>query len=162
MNCRNCSYVNANDAKFCSNCGQQIVDQVYYSYADKVVQVNQLYLPPIGPVEAIKMVLTGYFIFNRRSTRAEFWWFQLFYIVAVLVSAILDGLIFEELGLFYGISLLGLFIPSCAVSARRLHDAKISGWLTIMFCVPFLNLGLIVMWLLPSHPSPTEFDYHSL
>lgn len=62
---------------------------------------------------------------------------------SVPVLAIIFGLI---LGL-YGLATL---IPSLALSARRLHDLNMSGWLLLLSFVPFVNsiVGIVFFVLL--------------
>jgi len=100
-------------------------------------------LSPIG--WAIRP-LKNYAKFSGRASRAEFWWFFLFVMVAYagalfalgasLATFIRSapaqslsmnggvGLAFGFIGLFW----TGLFIPMLAVQVRRLHDTNRSGW----------------------------------
>jgi len=54
---------------------------------------------------------------------------------------------------------LATFIPSLALTVRRLHDGNFSGWLVLLALVPFLGaLALLVMTILPSNPAGQRFD----
>jgi len=80
--------------------------------------------------------------FSGRASRAEYWWFLLFYmgvvlgVILLLVGAIvLDSLSnptfyawIPPLSIVVGLVYLLLFIPFAAVTVRRFHDMNISGW----------------------------------
>lgn len=116
-----------------------------------------------------------YFEFSGRSRRKEFWMFQL---LQVLVSFVLFAIMFsgggaqflagvenENLdatvmgvpmmigGILAILWFLAAFIPSLAVTIRRLHDRNLSGWwyggLLIASFIPILNIfagiGMLVM-----------------
>jgi uncharacterized membrane protein YhaH (DUF805 family) len=86
--------------------------------------------------------------FSGRSTRAEFWWFQLLILFWPFVTAIfaalgiltgsrrIAGLL---LALSYPIMFLAFTLPSIAVSVRRMHDVGKSGWFNL---VPFYSFYL--------------------
>jgi uncharacterized membrane protein YhaH (DUF805 family) len=84
--------------------------------------------------EAVSTCFTKYFTFSGRASRSEYWFFALL------------GFI---IGLIPGLNLLGLvlFIPSLAVTVRRLHDTDRSGWwlvgplLVLLPLLFFLGLG---------------------
>ena len=93
----------------------------------------------MGFIEAVKTVLGKYATFSGRARRAEFWWFFLFVVIAEMITALIDSLLWTPVidpttnvmtqpqwitGLF---SLLVL-LPTLAVAARRLHDINRSGW----------------------------------
>ena len=46
---------------------------------------------------------------------------------------------------------LALLVPSLAVGCRRLHDSGKSGWLQLIFLIPFVGwIIMIVLFVLPS------------
>ena len=69
----------------------------------------------------------GWKDYSGRSTRSDFWWFYLAYLVAGLVSAGILTFIF-----------LPIYI---AVLIRRMHDVGKSGW---FFLVPLYNFYLLI------------------
>jgi len=104
------------------------------------------------PLEALKTVLTKkYATFSGRASRSEFWWFSLFSLVATIAGMFLmmaiaagilssvpmkqtqTGMHFPLGALFFILILLALFLPSLAVSVRRLHDLNYSGWWVLAF-----------------------------
>ncbi|MGO9643077.1 MAG: DUF805 domain-containing protein [Candidatus Acidiferrales bacterium] len=97
------------------------------------------------------MVWRKYAEFAGRSRRKEYWMFVLFNSLAIIALAAIGGAgiaMSEDYGglLFipFGIYLLAAFIPTLAVSVRRLHDSGKSGWLILVFFlvgfIPFVGL----------------------
>ena len=81
-----------------------------------------------------------YFGFETRSSRKEFWYWQLFRILMFLSITYLESLGLS--GLLF-ISNFIFLIPEIAVSIRRLHDINKSGWwilltLTIIGIIPLI------------------------
>jgi uncharacterized membrane protein YhaH (DUF805 family) len=99
-----------------------------------------------------KCVTTHYAEFNGRARRTEYWFFVLFAtIIAMLLLALGYGIntLFQTnnpivfmapITLF----LLALFIPSIAVSVRRLHDTNKSGWYYLISLIPYIG-GLVML-----------------
>ena len=90
-----------------------------------------------------RVVLENYANFAGRARRAEYWWFTLANILAIVVLAVLMAAakIFVVLYVIYA---LALIIPSIAVTIRRLHDTDKSGWWILIGLVPFVG-GLILL-----------------
>lgn len=79
-----------------------------------------------------------YFDFETRSSRKEFWYWQLFRILMFLSITFIESLGLS--GLLF-ISNFIFLIPEVAVSIRRLHDINKSGWwilltITIIGIIP--------------------------
>ncbi len=79
-----------------------------------------------------------YFDFETRSSRKEFWYWQLFRILMFLSITFIESLGLS--GLLF-ISNFIFLIPEIAVSIRRLHDINKSGWwilltITIIGIIP--------------------------
>ena len=95
-------------------------------------------------------VVSGFkncFVFRGRSSRSEFWWFILFYIMTCLIALSFS---FEDLNKelsksdinindvssrlrifsssWLGIVFLITYVPQIALSVRRFHDINKSGW----------------------------------
>ena len=87
----------------------------------------------IGFAEAVRRGYRGAFDLSGRATRAEFWWWVLFVLLAGVVMRVMDltfGLAPLPTGqgplqtAFFALHL----IPGTAVAVRRLHDIGRSGW----------------------------------
>jgi uncharacterized membrane protein YhaH (DUF805 family) len=103
------------------------------------------------------MPLKRYADFSGRSCRQEYWMFYLFNILVVIAFMLLFALVggfsggSEGMGTFAGIIggvlLLGwlalFFIPSIAVTVRRLHDQDKSGWFILINFIPYIG-GIVV------------------
>ena len=69
--------------------------------------------------QSIKSCFKKFATFEGRASRSEFWWFQLFYMMVVLVAVILDGLLvggnMESAGALEIVSQLMLLLPELFV-----------------------------------------------
>lgn len=101
----------------------------------------------MGFAEAVRTVIVKrYADFGGRSSRSEYWWFALFFVLlSILVEAIL-AMAGPSAAVLSVVVPLALFIPSLAVLIRRLHDLDRSGWWSLIALVPLVNLVLI-FWL---------------
>jgi uncharacterized membrane protein YhaH (DUF805 family) len=113
--------------------------------------------------------LRRYATFSGRSQRREFWLFILFVVVVGAVARAVDhtlgfdpahvyeddlfafGRVFPVHVLFYGpISFLSgalLFLPTLAVTIRRLHDADRSGWWVLIQIIPIIGTLVMLIFL---------------
>ena len=86
---------------------------------------------------SIKVCLKDkYANFSGRASRSEFWFFYVFLLIGYAISIFT---MFISIKLFIGIIsiyVLGMIIPSLAVTVRRLHDVNKSGWF-ILLPLPF-------------------------
>lgn len=95
-------------------------------------------------------VLKKYAVFSGRASRAEFWYFYLFSLIFSVSLVVVDMIIDAAGGPAFLNSLfaLAIFIPSIAVSVRRMHDIGKSGWNILLSLIPivgpFLYLALLV------------------
>ena len=97
--------------------------------------------------KSIKNCLKKYAVFSGRSSRQEYIGFYLFIILVPFLLAIIEGLlgVFPSTynSIFAFIFNLAVFLPTWAVTIRRLHDVNRSGWwilinLTIIGIIPFV------------------------
>lgn len=100
----------------------------------------------MGFGQAITSGFKNYVTFSGRAARSEFWYWALFNVLLSLAAGIIDAAMFPDsdpsLSPVQSLVSLGLFLPSLAVSFRRLHDIdRTALWLLIMFTV----IGLIVL-----------------
>ena len=102
--------------------------------------------------------------FSGRSRRKEYWYFQLFNGIVMIFIA-LFAIAFSDQGkpapIPFGLmAVYGLvvFIPSLAVTVRRLHDTGRSGWWYFIAFVPLIGgLILFIFTLLDSDPDRNEY-----
>ncbi|WP_299723797.1 DUF805 domain-containing protein [uncultured Tateyamaria sp.] len=129
----------------------------------------------MGFFEAINSVFAGFFKFSGRATRAEFWWFFLFEVIAFTVLGAVDAVMaFNVLAAAGGneLALLTLspfdfmltyyfiitFFPRLTVTIRRLHDVGLSGFFYLFYFVPFV--GGLVVFVLTLLPSEADDNIH--
>ena len=116
-------------------------------------------------MDSIDNVIRNFLNFSDRASRSEYWWFQLFFFVAlaiadsidVMISTILDG----PGDIFGTIVFLGLIIPNLAVTVRRFHDIGYSGWYILLVFIPCLGsiIGLVIIVLMMVDGQPQINDY---
>jgi len=135
----------------------------------------------------IDVLTNKYFQFSGRATRSEFWYFILY---SIIISFVL-GLIGSVLGIEYVMQMdtvkvlegtgelvsttvdfplnllqiffsLLLFIPSLAISIRRLHDLGRTGWWYLISLIPLLGaLVLLIFFVLPSQEHDNEYGAYA-
>lgn len=133
------------------------------------------------------MPLKRYADFKGRSRRKEFWFYNLMNIVviAVLMGIKLNsggiqemadvaaggnplavyGVMFSGTGILLAIWLLATFVPSIAVSVRRLHDRDLSGWwylgVFVTSLIPLIgfvtSIAFLVVMFLEGTRGPNRF-----
>ncbi|WP_047395995.1 DUF805 domain-containing protein [Chitinibacter sp. ZOR0017] len=79
--------------------------------------------------------------FSGRATRAEFWWWALFQLMAYLAITLTLG---HQLA--GTLLLLALAVPSLAVGVRRLHDIGRSGRWVVLCLLPVLGWLTMLYW----------------
>ena len=97
--------------------------------------------------QAIASGFNNYVNFSGRAARSEFWYWVLFTFLAGAVTGILDLAIFPDsyLSPLNSISSLLLFLPSLAMSVRRLHDLDRTGW-WILIVFTIIGIILLLIW----------------
>ena len=125
-----------------------------YQYARPVFTVTGS-TKSTGPFAAIKSFFAHYATFNGRSSRAEFWWVQLFLVVLMGVANALGDMAASLIALAF----LGLVVPTLALLVRRLHDANLGGGFLALALIPFVGpLLILIFMLLPSNSRGARFD----
>ncbi len=99
--------------------------------------------------------------FKGRATRAEYWYFVLFYIILSLVAGFLDALINPDnfnagMGIISTIYMFALLVPSIAVAVRRLHDTNKSGWWILIGFIPIIGTIWFIVLMVKDSTSGTN------
>lgn len=85
--------------------------------------------------------------FNGRASRAEYW----FFVLASLIVSFAISLFLSSNKTFADIMsslyALFIFIPSLAISFRRLHDIGKSGWYLLLWLLPIIGTIWIIVLL---------------
>ena len=103
-------------------------------------------------------VLQNYTNFDGRARRKEFWLFIFFNMLTVIILSIFDDFLGTVdtkgvYGLFGSIYILVVFIPSIAVSIRRLHDTGRSGWWLLLNLIPLLGSLVVLIFFIQNSES---------
>ncbi|MEH0194624.1 DUF805 domain-containing protein [Caulobacter sp. CCNWLY153] len=112
--------------------------------------------------------LRKYAQFSGRARRSEYWLFALFTFAVSIAITILRLIVsgpqslesgnFDALGLVSLAFSLAMFIPSLAVSFRRLHDTDRSAWWILIGLIPLIGaIVLLVFYILPGTTGPNKF-----
>ncbi|AEB77448.1 DUF805 domain-containing protein [Clostridium botulinum] len=105
----------------------------------------------MGIIKNYKKVISQYAKFDGRATRKEYWYFALanilialsLYTIWVILKPNSKFLDDNPLTIVYTIL---TFVPSLAVSVRRLHDTNKSGWWMLLCFIPVIDLLLLLMF----------------
>lgn len=115
--------------------------------------------------------LRKYADFTGRARRSEYWLFALFVALVQLATGILSWFVAGDLGddafatpasavialLYFGFYLY-VFIPSLAVSFRRLHDSGRTAWWMLLVLIPILgHLVLLIFMILDGTPGDNRY-----
>ena len=117
-------------------------------------------------IEAVSSVLfKNYVNFSGRARRSEFWYYILFLWIIYIALYIIFMQVVNDLSdwksaiyivLLYLFIYLFTFLPSLAVSVRRLHDVNRTGkWIFLLF-VPILNFLIAIAFLIWSLSPGTD------
>ena len=90
-------------------------------------------------INSVTACFVRYFDFEGRSSRAEFWHWQLFRILLFLSLTFLETVLFSGLNFTFNLFLL---IPEISVSIRRLHDINKSGW----WCLACITPAIVILF----------------
>lgn len=115
--------------------------------------------------QSVSHVFSNYVGFSGRASRSEYWWFALFQFIIYCLFYVVYGFWKDDWNLWQGMGnlmwslyCLVTFLPSFALSWRRMHDiGKGGGWIFINL-VPFIGtIWYFILTLLPSQPGPNRF-----
>ena len=101
--------------------------------------------------EAIENGYKNMFVTNKCATRAEYWWWNLYYVLLILCINSFFNYGLQRL--FLVALVITHFIPTLTLSIRRLHDSDHSGWHLLWSFIPYVGIFfLLYFMLLPSNP----------
>ena len=90
-------------------------------------------------LDSIETCVKKSFELKGRASKSEFWWFTLFYFLAIFILIFIN----ETLAIIFVI----IVIPaSICVTVRRLHDQNKSGFFYFLGLIPYIG-GLILLFL---------------
>ncbi len=103
----------------------------------------------------IDIFKSKYIKFNGRASRSEFWYFALFNILVSVLLFVADIALgtthtvetanaTETIGYLSSAYNIFVFIPSLALTFRRLHDIGKSAWWLFVFLIPLIGLFVIL------------------
>ena len=125
----------------------------------------------------VQASITGFtrcFDFSGRSSRSEFWYFMLLFVVLYLAVAAFDqffvtatvdirelplghyipmGMVDPNVGVLVLLYRPIMAMPTVAVTIRRLHDVGKSGWLCLLWVLPVPVVGWLYLVPLLCRPS---------
>jgi uncharacterized membrane protein YhaH (DUF805 family) len=96
--------------------------------------------------------LLRYFEFWGRTSRAQYWTYQLLMLAAIAaavladVGAIRTGFEQEHIGLIVAFVTIFHYVPTITTTVRRLHDIGKSGWWYLLCFVP-LGGFVVLFWM---------------
>tara|TARA_B100000035_G_C20818001_1_gene472968 strand:+ start:76 stop:603 length:528 start_codon:yes stop_codon:yes gene_type:complete len=112
-------------------------------------------------VDSFKSAFIRCFDYETRSSRSEFWWFQ-------LSSTIISFIVYYAaipLGLgeipYYIINTIFLVVY-ISLATRRLHDIGISGWLQLIAFTGIGIIPLLIWFCTPGHDAKNKFGSNPL
>jgi uncharacterized membrane protein YhaH (DUF805 family) len=163
--CPNCGFQPDPKAVICVNCGcelkpifgkniHQSTPTLLKTNNENIVNENVFTMK-----QAINSCFRKYADFTGRACRAEYWYWSLFLLLmGILFVFLLNGvadMIYDNdtYDVFYNavliisaIANLAFFLPTLAVSVRRLHDIGRSGWEYLIGLIPLVGCLVLIVW----------------
>ncbi len=94
-----------------------------------------------------------YVTIKGRAPRSAYWYWILFYILLNLVCVNIDNFLAggtmtpdHQSGPVELSFLLLVFLPTIALSVRRLHDINRSGWWLLIATIPVIGAIVLIIW----------------
>jgi uncharacterized membrane protein YhaH (DUF805 family) len=115
---------------------------------------------------AISSFFSKYATFSGRARRSEFWFAVLFTtLVSVAISIVWPGseivindVTIQQSSVPSNLWQLAIFVPSLALSWRRLHDVGRAGTYYLFILIPIVGwILLLIQFLKDSQPGPNAF-----
>jgi uncharacterized membrane protein YhaH (DUF805 family) len=132
----------------------------------------------MGFTQAIKSCWNKYATFSGRAPRSEYWFFQLFVFLGLMILGVLGillgvaggqqqadagagtgaGIGIGIVGLLAIVFIFGVLVPQISVSVRRLHDTNASGWFFLLFILPYVGGLIAIVWgCIPGTQGPNKY-----
>jgi uncharacterized membrane protein YhaH (DUF805 family) len=98
--------------------------------------------------DAVKSGFQNYVTFSSRAARSQYWYWALFCILVGIASVVIDAALFPRSYMrpVNAIAELVLFLPTLALSIRRLHDLDRSGWWFLLIFIPLIGGIWLLVW----------------
>jgi uncharacterized membrane protein YhaH (DUF805 family) len=112
-----------------------------------------------SPIQWMITPLQRYVDFRGRSRRAEYWWFNLFFVLLFIPAVLIDTFVLDqETGPAQVLLVIALLLPGLAVTVRRFHDQDKSGWHMLLSFLPFIGT-FVQIWFMtrPGTPGPNRY-----
>lgn len=177
LNCSSCNAPLTPGAPRCDYCGKASPAAAALGWQRPVAPARPVYQPleryeyarsDRGPVRlgsafpAIARCMAKYIGFTGRASLAEFWWWVVFQIamfwIILFAYAAIGGP--DRSSNLSGKLILWwwalTFLPGWAVTVRRLHDVRRSGWNTLLLLTWIGALPLLYWLSLPSDAAPNN------
>ena len=111
--------------------------------------------------DAFKSAFNRAFDYESRSSRSEYWWFELAYVLITIPIALIGtALGLEEIPVY--IAEIIFLIPALALGARRLHDIGMSGWWQLLAFTVIGLIPLIIWFCTAGHAGQNQYGYNPL
>jgi uncharacterized membrane protein YhaH (DUF805 family) len=101
-------------------------------------------------IESIRTCFSKYADFNGCASRPEYWWWILF-------NVVVSGVLYRTNVWLDSVFTLATFLPTIAVTARRLHDTNRSGWWQLLTFVPLIGWIVLIIWYCQGPVRPSRF-----
>ncbi|MEC6825298.1 DUF805 domain-containing protein [Photobacterium piscicola] len=98
------------------------------------------------------LVLSKYAQFQGRSRRKEFWFFTLINALISMACSLVDTTLqlptlMEGYGVLAALYAVFAFIPTVAVTVRRLHDQDRTGWWALIMLIPIVGILVLLYFM---------------
>lgn len=100
--------------------------------------------------QSINTCIAKYADFKGRAPRGEFWW----WVAVICLLSTMLGYVNVTVSWTFSFA---TFVPSFAVTARRLHDTNRSGWWQLVGLIPLVGWMILVFWCLGPAKEPNRF-----
>jgi uncharacterized membrane protein YhaH (DUF805 family) len=105
--------------------------------------------------DAISDGFSKYVTFTGRSSRAAYWWWTLFNVLALIAGYIVDAVL--GTAFVYLIVVAALLLPNLAVTVRRLHDTGRTGWWILISLIPLVGSIVLLVFMLLGSEGPNKW-----